>query len=208
MRLSFGNMSPEGRNNVVQEFWRGHWRGICTQLSQRIVAVFKQGFALCRPTRNIMKNKVYLISLGLKIAPYSFRWLFFDKQLQFMLAFGESRQHYFINSLTCKSLTCHIVLIFFLSYYIYKNKYVWLLTCKFSFVSRVSRPEETDCRSNNICANHWGTALLSFLCNTWVDPTFLAGVAQCIYVNRTRGHWPDWKTTTEQPPDWKVSRRK
>ena len=25
MRPSFGNMSPEGRNNVVQEFWRGQY---------------------------------------------------------------------------------------------------------------------------------------------------------------------------------------
>ena len=45
MRPSFGSMSPEGRNNVVQEFWRGQYSSqmIRTQLTQRIVAVFKQG---------------------------------------------------------------------------------------------------------------------------------------------------------------------
>lgn len=44
MRPSFGNMNPEGRNNVVQEFWLSQYLSqmIRSQLTQRIVAVFKQ----------------------------------------------------------------------------------------------------------------------------------------------------------------------
>ena len=50
MRPSFGNMSPEGRNNVVQEFWLGQYSSqmIRTQSTQRIVAVFKQGLHISR----------------------------------------------------------------------------------------------------------------------------------------------------------------
>ena len=48
LRPSFGNMSPEGRNNVVQEFRRGRYSSqmICTQLTQRIVAVSSRGCIL------------------------------------------------------------------------------------------------------------------------------------------------------------------
>ena len=46
MRPSFGDMSPEGRNNVVQEFSVTGSVFIAdesTQLTRRMVAVFKQG---------------------------------------------------------------------------------------------------------------------------------------------------------------------
>ena len=67
-------MSPEGRNNVVQEFWRGQYslQMICAQLTQRIVVVFQQELHTVAPFREWAKPSCNFnneLFIGLDIFP-------------------------------------------------------------------------------------------------------------------------------------------
>ena len=66
MRPSFGNMSPEGRNNVVQEFWLGQYSSqmIRTQSIQRIVAVFKQGLHIILRSSFALERKQVTLNIN------------------------------------------------------------------------------------------------------------------------------------------------